>query len=105
MGELGPKGIYDYVSDDTNTYSKLMRSALATAGGFSASSAVAANYPTKWRMRHVWARAADGTKKKIPISTAADAHYTTGGSITVGATSYVIMGREGEKMNISLYHT
>ena len=102
-GELGPKGIYDYVSDDTNTFSVLMRAALAVAGGFSESSAVASNYPRRWRMRHVWGRTADGVKKKLPIAEATNTKYTTGGTFTVGANTFVILGREGEKMQASLY--
>ena len=96
-GELGAKALYDYTSDDTATYCVRMRTALATQGGFSASSSTQPNYPRGWRMRYVLGRASDGTKKKLHCSENTNSKFQSGGTFSVAGETYTIMGREGER--------
>lgn len=97
-GSLGGSGLYLYESDDTNTYRVTMLDYMALAGGFTATgSGEGANYIRGHQMRHIYGKASDGQRKKIPIASASDAHFVTGGSITVDGKAFVIQGKIGEK--------
>jgi hypothetical protein len=98
-GELGARGFYDYVSDNGTTYCVRMRTALATAGGFSASSASKVNYPRGWEMRHVYGKKSDGTRKKLPVAAITETTWSdTPGTFAVGSLSgFTVMGQIGEK--------
>jgi hypothetical protein len=96
-GELGKKGLYDYQSDDGNTYCVRLRKACADEGNFSTSASTQPNYPRSWRMRYVLGKAADGTKKKLHVGTADFTLFMAGGTFSVGANTYTVEGREGER--------
>lgn len=96
-GQIGPRGIYDYTSDNGSVFPVSMTAALANAGGFPVSSATAATYPRKWRMRHVNVKDAAGKSGRLPVSSASAALFINGGSVTIGTDACTVMGRIGEK--------
>lgn len=96
-GELGPRGLYDYTSDDTSDYCVRMRTALATAGGFSTSTSNQPNYPRAWRMRYVLGSTSGGLKKKLHIQGPSETLFVSGGTFTVSGNTFTVQGAVGEK--------
>ena len=91
---------YDYVSDDTTTYTVKMTSAVATAGGFTLQSDPLSQpfypYGTK-NMRHVWGKDGSGHRTRLPCAEPDNAKFVGGGTFTIGARTYGVEGAVGEK--------
>src|SRR6266446_719712 len=92
---------YDYHSDDLNTYSIKLSAVVAAQGGFSGGAVNPASlaWPYHYRdLRHVNGKIV-GTSKhaRLPISNANNALYTSGGSFTLAAGTYLVQGSEGER--------
>ena len=95
-GPLGPSSNFVYVSDDGNTYAVRLNDAKAAVAGFTPTPDKG-NYPRAWRMRHVWAEQADGTRVSVPIDVSGNSLFVTGGTFTLHGASYTVQGSIGEK--------
>ena len=94
---------YNYISDDGATYAVKLSDNVAGQGGFIQASGTPTNgYPYGPKnMRHVWGEAADGLRARIPIASAGNTKFTTGGDFTLHGVSYTIQGRIGEQRKLS----
>jgi len=91
---------YGYTSDDGNTYSQKMSTAVAGAGGFGAE--VDPNDTPPWpyhekHLRHVWGVDSDGHRTRLPVSSPGNALYVSGGAFNLHGRSYTVQGQIGEK--------
>jgi hypothetical protein len=94
-------GYFSYQSDDGNSYTVKMSAAIASQGGYSATTAPIAGGQPVWPyhahdMRHVTGKF--GTSRaRCPIASASNGKYMAGGTFTLNAIVYVITGAEGER--------
>jgi hypothetical protein len=98
MGRGDSFSYFGYVSDDTTIYGVKMSVLVASAGGFTGvSGPVAKFWPFHSRnMRHVWGKNG-AARARLPLATASNTLYVSGGSFTLGGTTYVVEGAIGEK--------
>jgi len=99
MGRGDTFHFYQYVSDDGNFYFLKLSDAVADAGGFSTQvdprSARAWGFGPK-NIRHVYGKSTTGKRDRLPIATADNALYVSGGNFSLGGTSYAVEGAIGE---------
>lgn len=90
---------YNYISDDTTTYSIKMSDLDAGAGGFVQTAGTPTNiWPYKAKnLRHVLGLDAAGHRTRLPIGSNANSLYTTGGTFSLRGRTYQIEGIIGEK--------
>lgn len=103
----GPRGLFQYVSDNGTTYKLSLDASNGAATTATASDGTHADYPGRWRPRYVLAQHPTlKQQRKIVICDPADAIWTdTGGTLTLVNTSvhpsidtaYNLKGRVGEK--------
>lgn len=101
MGVLWSFGIYNYFSDDGNTYGVGLSSLVAAQGLFTAGAGGVINYPRGWKMRRVYG-VNGANHSSIPVSGNTAAPFVSGGSFSLHGTSYTIEGRIGEKRRVRL---
>lgn len=90
--------LFDYLSDDDNTYSVKLSQNIADAGGFTASSTRGDAYPHHNKnLRHVWLKSDTGKRTRLPVATTASALWTTGGTVNIGFEVYSTEGFKGER--------
>lgn len=104
MGAGDTFGFFEYTSDDTTVYAVKLSSVVAAQGGF----ATAAN-PTAvkvWpygaaNLRKAYGETTAGKRTHLPIATAENAKYVSGGTFTLAAGEYTIQGLIGEKRKLN----
>lgn len=97
-GPLGSRGYYTYTSDTGKVYQFYGRVADNAAMGNTATTAGAQpDVPRRIRMRHVWGKAVDLSRRKFWCGDISNGHYQGGGALTPDGTSFQIEGRVGEK--------
>lgn len=97
---LGTRGNYQYDSDDGNTYTIRMFTALASASGLTSGMGANGRKPVGVSPRHAWGSATISSvkyRKKIPMSVAQRAAKHIGDSLTVDGATFTITGFVGEK--------
>jgi hypothetical protein len=104
MGAGDTFSFYQYTSDDTTVYAVKLSAVVAAQGGF----ATAAD-PTSTKvwpygsqnMRKAYGETSTGKRTHLPIATAANTKYISGGSFTLAAGEYTIQGLIGEKRKLN----
>jgi len=98
-GTLGSKAVFQYTSDDGNTYSIRTLSYLGTAAGLTTGVGAAGVYPRGRKARHAWLQEPSTKRRKKLIFGTAAAMPSIGASVTVDGTDFQVMGLVGEKIS------
>lgn len=96
---IGPRGRYDYESDDGTTYVIRTDADLATAGGLVANTTGGTPKPTGFQPRGVYAQASDGARRFIVCNLDSTIYDTSSSTtVTIDGESFTTTGRRGEKL-------
>jgi|ERR1017187_694572 hypothetical protein len=107
MATIWIQVIVVYVSDDTKSYQTGMQAGKGIAGGFALAAAITNAMPRGKYMRHVYGATSSDDRYKLPIASAGNALYTTGGTFTVPLITssigpFTVQGRIGEKNTVKI---
>lgn len=96
-------GYYIYASDNTLNYVVKLSAKTAAAGGFAATSAPSPlSLGVVWpygahNMRHVTGKDGSGKRARIPVGAPGNALFISGGTFSIDAGSFLVLGAEGER--------
>lgn len=98
MGALWNMGLFDYHSDDANTYVVGLSNLVATAAGFSSSAGVIQNFPKTWRMRKAYGVNNVNAHAHVPVPSLGSTLWgPTPGTFSLHSSTYTVEGRVGER--------
>lgn len=96
-------GWYTYVSDNGNPYTIKLSATTAGQGGFTSTNPPLGGTQPVWPwherdLRHVTGvNTTSGKRARLPVALNVNALYQSGGSFTIDAGTFVVLGAEGER--------
>lgn len=102
MGAGDTFNLYNYISDNGQTFQIKLSAQIASQGGFTSYSG-SVQTANLWgfgakNLRHVWGLASGGQRTRLPCNSAANGKYVSGGTFTTKAgLSMIIQGAIGEQ--------